>query len=590
MNRTRILAALFTLLICASVPLVASADDIVIQRFSSDITVEADGQVKIVETIDAFFNKEMHGLYRDIPLVYEKADGSRHYTSLNIVSVTDGEKDHQYDTSDNGTRMRLKIGDPDKTIEGAVRYVITYRATGVISSYESFDELYWNVTGSDWEQQIVSASATVTIPAEMTSYACYQGENGSNESCRSAAVSGSSVQFETTRELNSGEGLTIAVDFPKDTVPILFVAGPEPMDVVRELTNFAWSFGSIFLLSIIGAIILWWKYGRDRYLLRKSLHDPAGREVDRPIGAQENIVVEYESPAKLRPAQIGVLMDEKADTLDVTATIVDLAVRGYLTIAEVPKSWIFGSKDYKLTSTKRATHDLLEYEQMLLADLFKGRDEIAISDLKEEFYTSLAKVKKALYADVVAQKLFMADPEKIRTYYRVAGVIAIVFAGLSFFLIVGSANISGLLFGLATGGVFAGVLVIILAGYMPRRTAHGRELYRQSLGYKVFVSGTEKYRQPFFENQNIFMDVLPYAIVFGVTSQLAKAMKDMGIQPPTPSWYMGATAFNIATFSDSMSSFESSLSSAIAAAPSGSGGGGGGFSGGGFGGGGGGGW
>ena len=120
--------------------------------------------------------------------------------------------------------------------------------------------------------------------------------------------------------------------------------------------------------------------------------------------------------------------------------------------------------------------------------------------------------------------------------------------------------------------------------------AYGHELYRQIKGYKLFVSGTEKYRQPFFENRNIFMQVLPYAMVFGVTKKLAKAMEQMGIEPSQPAWYVGSQAFNIGSFSSSMESFSSALSSSIASAPGGSGSGGGGFSGGGGGGGGGGGW
>jgi uncharacterized membrane protein len=86
------------------------------------------------------------------------------------------------------------------------------------------------------------------------------------------------------------------------------------------------------------------------------------------------------------------------------------------------------------------------------------------------------------------------------------------------------------------------------------------------------------------------MEVLPYAIVFGVTKKLAKAMEDMGIKPPEPAWYVGAAAFNPYRFTNNIDNFSRSLSSAIAAAPGGSGSGGGGFAGGGFGGGGGGSW
>jgi uncharacterized membrane protein len=140
------------------------------------------------------------------------------------------------------------------------------------------------------------------------------------------------------------------------------------------------------------------------------------------------------------------------------------------------------------------------------------------------------------------------------------------------------------------GLLICGIIFIFISFFMPRKTALGRETYRKARGYKLFVSGTEKYRQPFFEKENIFMEVLPYAMVFGVTNKLANAMKEMGIQQPQPSWYVGTTAFNISRFTSDVNNFSNSFSSVIASSPSGSGSGGGGVSGGGFGGGGGGSW
>ena len=55
----------------------------------------------------------------------------------------------------------------------------------------------------------------------------------------------------------------------------------------------------------------------------------------------------------LRPGQVGTLLDERADTLDVSATIVDLAVRGYLHIEELPREHWFAVADWKLTRLKQ---------------------------------------------------------------------------------------------------------------------------------------------------------------------------------------------------------------------------------------------
>lgn len=576
----------FVLFLTLFLPLSASAaEGLFIERFTSDVTVQESGVVRVVESIDVMFAEELHGIYRDIPLTYERADGTKNYTEIDVESVTDGSREVPYEETRNRSSLRLKIGDPDVTVQGATRYVITYEVAGVLLPYETYDELYWNATGNDWEMRIEASAVTVRVErGTVEQSSCYEGPVGSRDRCAPIAADGTAIAFASTRALAPGEGMTVAVAYTKGAVPILAVEPPPPFDWRSALVAFA----AVFALSLGALAWLWRTKGRDRYLMRKSLHDPDAKEMDMPLGADETIVVEYDSPGKLRPAEIGVLMDERAHTLDVSATIVDLAVRGYIKFEEVPKTWMFGSTDYKLVSLMKSPAALRSYEQLLLAKLFEGKTEVLLSELKNEFYEDLAAVKKELYAEVVRQGLFIGDPEKVRNTYRVLAVLILLIGGGALF--VGIAAGAALLSGAGAGVVAGAILAFVFAELMPRRTAKGREFFRQSRGYKLFVSGTEKYRQPFFEKQHIFMEVLPYAMVFGVTSQLAKAMDEMGVKPPQPSWYVGAHPFNVAAFTTSMNTFEHSLSSAIASAPSGSGSGGGGFSGGGFGGGGGGGW
>ena len=143
---------------------------------------------------------------------------------------------------------------------------------------------------------------------------------------------------------------------------------------------------------------------------------------------------------------------------------------------------------------------------------------------------------------------------------------------------------------LAIALVVGGILLLIISQSMPQRTALGFELYRRALGYKLFISTAESYRQQFFEKKNIFTEVLPYAMMLGLTEKFAKAMEIIGYDPPAPSWYHGAQTFNAIAFSHNMSQVSQAFSSTIASTPGGSGSGGGGSSGGGFGGGGGGSW
>jgi uncharacterized membrane protein len=420
-------------------------------------------------------------------------------------------------------------------------------------------------------------------------------------------MQGNRATFETTRRLRSGEELTIAVAMPKGAVnvaPPILVRQKSVEEQVKDFVGFK-------PLPMMGALILgvlgvgmvtryWWLNGRDRWLGDVQYLSGAMNETRKPLGARDTIVVEYMPPQlpdrrPLKPAEIGTLIDEKADTLDVSATIVDLAVKGYLRITEVPKEGLFGKKDWKLDKLKPADHDLLGYEVTLLNALFDDGESVEMSDLKNKFYTDLAKVKEALYAQVTtANQFFAGNPEKTRVAHYIAAAVVMAL-GVGAIFVLGSLGVGAIL---GVPILLAGILLLIFAGAMARRTGKGREMYRRSLGVRKYRTIAETERQRFNEEQNIFERYLPYAIVYDCVDKWAKAFEGLEGQPgssgmSTSGWYVGTGPFLASSFARDVSSFSSGMSTAISSTPGSSGGsgfGGGGFSGGGGGGGGGGSW
>lgn len=279
----------------------------------------------------------------------------------------------------------------------------------------------------------------------------------------------------------------------------------------------------------------------------------------------EALVVEYSSPNNLRPAEVGTLFDERADTLDVSATIIDLAARGFLTITEEEKKWLFGSTDYVLKKIKKDTANLLPYEKKLLERIFDGEDSVKVSELKTEFYDDLAKVKESLYQDMVDKKFFSVNPEKVRQRHAIFG-ISILLIGIAIF-IVGLFEPLGILSGSGFGITITGAVLLIFSRSFPRRTALGHELFRKILGFRLFIEKVETYKQQYLEKENIFSEVLPYAMVFGVTEKFAKALADLGIKPTQPTWYYSNRPFNPILFSSNINNFSDSLTSAISSQP-----------------------
>jgi uncharacterized membrane protein len=588
---------LFAIFFIPTSSALAADEGWVINSFDSQIIVKSDGVAVITENITVDFGlQQKHGIYRYIPYLYKNADGTTTYTEINNINVMLNDSISKFDKSTPNGNVMLKIGDGNKTISGVQQYKITYQAKGILRSFTDYDELYWNVTGNDWPVVINNINATVTLPtAGIVQSACYYGPTISSSNCSTQDVSTQTVVFNQST-LGVGENMTLALGYTKGMVPIITIADPYALTKAGSLTMII-GFLATILFGTYFLMRKWWVLGRDRKYIKIPSNGIGGKEEPIPFGYNQSDAPEFAPPKGYRPAEIGIIIDEKVDTVDVTATIVDLAVRGYLTITEIEKKGIFKTAEYKLTKTNKDINDLLEYEKYLLNSLFSlgTKDGVTTADLKNKFYSNLNTLKDKLYARVIELELFTHNPAEVRTKYYAWGALAtLLFPGLGvlaiYYLLLPVSILMGFAAGLTVGIFVVGILTLCVARAMAQRSAKGYELYRKALGYKLFVMTAEKYRQKFMEDQNIFMEILPYAMIFNVTEKLVKAFKDMGITPPQPNWYVGNGPFNLILFSSAMNSFSSSFSSTMASTPSSSGSGGGGFSGGGFGGGGGGSW
>jgi len=589
-GRLLLVSTVVAIAILAAARPVSADEGWVITSFQSNITVNRDSSLTILETIRVNFAQEHHGIFRTIPLRYRYDDNHDRYYNLQVQAVTDGTKDLPYDAYVDSYNEVVKIGDPNVMVSGDQVYVIQYSVVGAMNSFSDHDELFWNVDGALWPVAKRSVTATVNLPARAFQKAtCYEGPTGSRQGCTFTS-SAQAVTFSSTRQLGSGEQMSVVtalnqgvVDVPPPLLEARNRQFPKDAFDINALT------AGLSLLIAIGGIGLvvrnWWIHGRDRsYLTQYYLtNDP--RDRINPLFHHDPLVVEFDAPQKMKPAELGLILDESADTKDVTATIVDLAVRGFLTIAEVPRQ-----KDWTLTS--KAGGDmaaLLPYEKTLLDGLFAAGPQIKLSELKGTFAPTLRKAEGQIYTDAVDRKLFTTRPDTARTTWGCLGV-GLVMAGIA------ATAVLGLKFGWGLIGVailLTGIVLSIFVRYMPQRTASGRELLQRTLGFRLYMTTAEKYRQQFAEKAQIFTELLPYAIVFGCVTQWAKAFEGIDTSASN-NWYAGNAPFQAALLATSLQSMNDTISSAITYTPpssgSSSGFGGGGSSGGGGGGGGGGSW
>jgi uncharacterized protein (TIGR04222 family) len=428
----------------------------------------------------------------------------------------------------------------------------------------------------------------------VTKVACFTGPVGSTLGCAKAVVKSGAAVFGQPI-MPPYNALSIVVALPQGSVASTAPILEERWSLDRAFRRTPLTVGgSIGLLAlvVVGFGLLIWRRGRDRRYrgsqVDQLMGSPGGEEQAVPLFEKGEAPVEFAPPEDLRPGQVGTLIDERANTLDVTATIIDLAVRKYLVIEEIEKQGWFGKPDWKLTRTDTTADDLLAYERKLLGALFATGNEVLMSGLKTKFHQQLVEVEDALYADAVQRKWFLARPDTVRERWVALGAAALVVSlGLAFVLVRWTK------LGLFAIPLLVGALLILVgARWMPRRTAKGTAITRRVKGFRRVIETAETHMSRWAEQENVFTRYLPFAIVFGCTDKWAKAFEGLAL-PADTSWYVSSRPFVYASFAAQMDGFTVTTSGTIASTPAGSGGsgfGGGGSSGGGGGGGGGGSW
>ena len=538
-----------------------------IYTFYSDVTIEESGMIRVKEEIRIFSKGDVfkRGITRSLPLIRRDIQNNRISIDYSVSEVLMNGSPVNYFTEREGGDLIIYVGDRNIFLDpGFYIYEIYYETAGQIGFYEDYDELSWNVNGISGKM-IDSVSSVVRLPtgANIISSHCYTGRFGDKESDCISEINEDGSLTTVVNNLPSNEMLTVSVGFTKGVVN-------QPAGF--ETNVFSWfdkngmavvSAVFILLLSVYYRIT-WKKYGVDP---------------PKPVA-----IPQFSPPDGLSPAAVGML--HKGYFIDdlITASIVNLSVKGYLSIEEIiEKKGLFGIRKDRVFSLTRLNNDyskLPAEEAVVLRELFYSDDNIRLDG---KYDRDVAKMMQNYKKSLNKQFRPVLD-EGINIKFHVVPWLGFVLYIIILFYFI---NNSLMHFEVNRTALFITIpllsILYIIYAIQIVRPGERKLHYRSNIkGLKMYLDVAEEKRMQFFNPPSVtpekFEELLPYAIALEMEEvwgeKFEKALLSSAVQPEAyqPAWYRG-TYVNAALFGHALNSTLSNTVSHAATQPSSSGGG-----------------
>ena len=618
MNRIILFLTAFMMLSLPSV-LVFPQDAFIIDHYRVEMNVRENNSYQIKEIIDLDFSAQRHGIIREIPLYFDDMP-----VKISNISV----KDYEYRVEKGQDSVQVRIGSADSFVQGKVRYTLTYLYDVGADRLPDMDEFNHNLIGVQWDTIISNADFSITLPKEFNpkNVNCTSGPYGSTDNTGVEwKVEGTVITGRLTRPLNNFEGLTVALPLPQGYW-VGAVRHHPPGYLFYTMLGFP-----LYILVVLLSFILWFAEGRDNQIFP---------------------TVQFESPEGLTPSEIGYIIDGQVNNKDVTSLIIYWAHKGYLAI-DVDTDNRGRTRRLELVKLSEPGPKARSYEQYIFKKLFEfsKNDRISTSDLTNTFYKTvrwgadnIAKTftnskKRAVFSKgtdgytfltaIMAALPIIAILLEALQDIKEKGLQLLLVIVIPFLFVFCFKTISKAISTKSSGDkntlVFATILGTVLtvtmgalsvlvwkiplskflaaeaacftgaffSSIMSKRTQYGDRILEKVLGFKDFIKEAEKDKLEalFQSNPSYFYNILPYAMVLGLSDKWSSHFEDLAVEPPD--WYRGRKydRFNTRDFERDLRRDVTAIGDSMSSTPSSSGSSGssssGGFSGGGSGGGGG---
>ncbi len=511
-----------------------------------------DGTLKVTETIvfDGSAPSEVTQKFETV----QNLVGERQYkTTLSDVTATAGGAAATPSVSSDGRYTTVTV-----PTNGAAQVMIGYTVVGAVLTVPDGTALQWRVL-QGLDLTVTSFRATVLIPGTFAYVSCTAGAPNSTTPCDTAAAGTEDATTPTFTDGPRGEGEVVAIE-------IGFPAGEV---AANEQVDYRWTVGRAFSpdplplgiavgLLVLGGVALLLAHRR-RGADAVYQGEPARVGEFVPVGPGQS---EFRVVGDVRPGHVGTVADERVDPIDVTATLVDLAVRGHLLITELPRSSEFGRTDWTLTRTGDGT-GLRPFEQALLDGLAPAGEPVRVSEIGSRVGHVIGGVQDALYDEVVANGWYARRPDVTRNRFTQLALGALVVAVVVTALLAAFTTFG--LIGLAL--VVLGLGLVFVAQEMPSRTPKGVALLQGLGALRSDLLNHPTDQMPTGREVDELSEVLPYAIVLGGSDRWIDALvaTDTDLDPDSEdlSWYHGPADWQLSDLPDSLRNFTTTVSGTL---------------------------
>lgn len=561
-------------------------------KFDVNIEVNSDATFQVTEEISMTFNGKFHGLRRDIPLTNRNCTASNQGTCggfdlLFLDNVLD-EKGNQindkvqlysYEDGETYYRVEWEIYPDGRNVSNYnIAWTIQYTVWGGIQWMQDLPRFYWNALPTERGGTIRSSNINfilndgLRLNTDKFDFLENYVEVSYNSSRASIQLSnlfdGRNVTLAYTFEKNDLElparlqlnvvqpyfgnnaslnGYIITeflgreiflpagthdlevshIGYQTQIIPINARSGElikkdvalEPeffMQILIVLNNVFWLITPILVAS--GAYLVYITY-------RAAGVDKYRRKVIIPL---------FSPPINFSVALTNSIINEKYSNRDLSATIIKLAVDGYIKVENIKNK----VKLFRTEKSPEALEDEIDF--LVLTKLFASSKEVNVSVPSTSLQKAIREIESAIEKRVNKEGYFKVNPKIQITKYLGIGFLSSVLGGSSLLF-------TGILMTMFIGyfstihlviiNLVYGLGILVIAKHMPAKSEEGSRLEAELLGFKMYLHTAERFR---LEDQKVdeFEKYLAYAVALGVEKAWADRFSDLKDNLKVD-WYQG---------------------------------------------------